>query len=131
MGYAYCPFCRKSFRFRASANGAPPWLRQVAQSLGRGETPVLSCYACWVEPEVGDLVAVIDPPYDHQEINAGAIGRVVEVQNYDHQLYLVEELTENGLPSWHATFARRQIKAASPEFQETAQIDLSIPRPGT
>ena len=124
MAFAYCPACRKSFRFRASAEGGSPWLKQVAKSLGKGERPVLFCYSCWVEPEVGDRVVIIDPPYENPCIQPGAVGRVVELleQEARSPLFVVEGLA-NGQP-WRCTLRRRQLKASEPPLNGTPSLVL-------
>lgn len=127
MAYASCPNCGKRFRYRATAAAdAPRWLKELAQSLGRGEQAVLLCLACWVEPEVGDKVEIIHPPSGQPDIRQGAEGRVVAIASEEGRppRYAVEELRPaNGSP-WRCVLERRAIKATGQSFRQTANLAL-------
>jgi hypothetical protein len=129
MAYAYCPICRSCFRYTAKAPGAPAWLKQVALQIGRGEQAAFLCMACWFEPEVNDIVEIINPPYDQPEILPGAQGKVVSVVERPgtSPLFEVEAAEENGAQKWQATFYRRAIKAGGATFKETVRLHLSLP----
>ena len=126
MAYAYCNRCGKSFRYRAEASGAPRWLKEIAQTVGRGEQAVLLCFACWVEPEIGDLVEVINPPHDQPDIWQGAEGRVVatEYQEGGVVSFEVESLQSGNVVKWRCILRRRDIKAVGGSYKQTAILTL-------
>lgn len=130
MGYAYCPRCQRAIRFKASAAGAPAWLKEVAGSLGRGEPAVLFCISCWLVPEVGDFIAVLDPPYDASGIEQGTVGKVVEVEGQGpfRKRFLVEFTGESGSPKVQHLFYAHQIQAAGVEFGSSIPVSLAPKR---
>ena len=130
MGYAYCPRCQRAIRFKASAAGGPAWLKEVAGSLGRGEPAVLYCISCWLVPEVGDFIAVLDPPYDASGIEQGTVGKVVEVEGQGpfRKRFLVEFTGESGSPKVQHLFYAHQIQAAGVEFGSSIPVSLAPKR---
>jgi hypothetical protein len=127
MGYAYCPRCHKAIRFRATAADGPAWLKDVARSLGRGEPPVLYCIACWLVPEVGDLVAVLDPPYDVLGLTKGSVGRVVEAEGQApfRGRFVVEFSGDDASPSCRHMFYAHQIQAAGIDSSTSLPIQFT------
>lgn len=133
MAYAYCPKCDKSFRYKASADGGPIWLRELARSLGQGEQPVFLCYRCWVVPEVGDIVRIISPPEELPGLRAGAKGSVVEVRSEGsmEQRFVVESLVKVGARFWRCAFPWDQLQAAELPRGGTVQVSLAKPTDDT
>ena len=125
MAFAYCPKCRKSFRYVASAKGQPSWLQEFARSVGRGEKPVLLCYACWLIPEVGDPVEILEPPYEPNELKPGAAGVVQEVRSQEEsELYVVAGTDPATGENWRHHFRVHQLRAALPKSPGTVSLSL-------
>ena len=125
MAFAYCPKCGKSFRYAASAKGQPPWLREFARSVGRGEKPVLLCYACWLVPEVGDPVEILEPPYEPNELTLGVEGVVREVQPQEEgELYVVAGTDPSTGALWRHSFRAHQLRAALRQSLGTVSLSL-------
>lgn len=127
MAYAYCPKCAKYFRYSASADAGPVWLRDLAKSLGRGEPPVFLCYRCWVLPEVGDIVVVIDPPGNVPPMRRGARGRVTEVltEPLGGKRFVVEALGESEVSASRCALTWAQVQAAALPRDGTVRLSLA------
>ena len=133
MGYGYCLRCQRAIRFRPSAKrGSPAWLKEVARSLGRGEPPALYCLSCWLVPEVGDLVAVLNPPYGSLSITRGSVGRVVEAEGQApfRSKFVVEFSGEPGGQPCRHMFYAHQIQAAGIESNQSLSIELAAKQQG-
>jgi hypothetical protein len=128
LGYAYCLRCQKAIRFKSSAkNGSPTWLKEVARSLSHGEPAALYCISCWLVPDIGDLVTVLDPPYESSVITRGSIGKVVEAEGQaPFRSRFVVEFTEapDGEPLRHVFYAH-QVQAAGIDSGQSLPIELA------
>jgi hypothetical protein len=126
MAYAYCPKCQKSFRYAASAVGGPSWLKDVARSLGRGESAVLLCYRCWVVPEEGDQVEVLETSDDANRPRRGDIGVVVAVKDIEdgNRVFVVESRAEGNTVLWRQLFSSSQITASPTLATGTLRLNL-------
>lgn len=115
--------------FKASAAGGPSWLKNVASSLGRGEPAVVYCISCWLVPEVGDFVVVLEPPYGETQIKRGSVGKVVEVDGQGHfrKRFLIEFTGESGSPIVQHMFYSHQVQAAGIVFDSTIPVSLHPP----
>jgi len=129
LGYAYCPRCQRAIRFKAFAAGGPSWLKEVASSLGRGEPAVLFCISCWLVPEIGDFIAVLDPPYGDTGIEQGTVGKVVEVEGQGpfRKRFLVEFTAESGSLKVQHMFYAHQVQAAGIVFDPSIPVSLLPP----
>lgn len=127
MAYAYCPKCGKSFRYTTSADDEPVWLSELGKSLRRGERPVFLCYRCWVLPELGDTVVVIDPPDSVPALRRGAKGRVAEVltEPSGRKRFVVQALSESKDSVWRCTLAWAQVQAAALPHDGTVRVSLA------
>lgn len=123
MAYAHCPNCQKAFRYKLLTAG-PAWLKDVARSLGRGETAVLLCQRCWLVPETGDEVTVLSRREELPAVAVGAVGRVVEIQNAGsaYPIFVVEGLAADQKEPWHGQFMRWEIQAGGVPAQGTVQL---------
>lgn len=75
---------------------------------------MLYCISCWLVPEVGDFIAVLDPPYGDTGIEKGTVGRVVEVEGQGpfRKRFLVAFTGETASPKVQHQFYAHQIQAA-------------------
>ncbi len=125
MAYAYCPKCRRSFRFRATAERQPRWLKEVATSLGHGEKPSLLCLPCWLVPNAGDPVRILEPPWEPTSLQSGAVGTVVDVQlDGTEYLYLVQGLNVVDGTQWRHSFRPSQLQAYIVNASQTIEIGV-------
>jgi hypothetical protein len=126
MGYAYCPRCQRAIRFKASAAGGPSWLKEVASSLARGEPAVMYCISCWLVPEVGDVISVLDPPFGETGVEKGTIGKVVDVEGQGpfSKRFLVEFTSVSGEVTVQHSFFAFQIQAAGVELGQSLPVTL-------
>lgn len=125
MGYAYCPKCQRAIRFKSSAANGPAWLKEVARSLGRGEPPALYCLSCWLVPDIGDLVAVLDPPYEVPSIAKGSVGKVIEAEGHaPFRNRFVVEFGVDGKAVRHLFYAH-QVQAAGIDSSASLPIELA------
>jgi hypothetical protein len=90
---------------------------------------VLYCISCWLVPELGDFIAVLDPPYDETGIERGTVGKVVEVEGQGpvRKRFLVEFTGESGAPKVRRLFYAHQIQAAGVEFDSSIPVELFPP----
>jgi len=124
MAYAFCLQCERSIRYVVSAHRQPRWLREFAGAVGRGERPVLLCYACWLVPETGDRVEIIHPPCEAVQLR-GAEGVVVAVNGEGRTAsYLVAGTDVATGESWQHAFWKHQLRAALHGPPETLTLPL-------
>ena len=126
MAYAYCPKCQRSFRFRAKSHGQPRWLKDVAASLGHGEKPSLLCLPCWLVPEAGDPVRILEPPWEPNALSSGATGTVIEVErDGTWAVFVVQGFNASDGTRWQHRFRANQLQAYITSASETIEFALA------
>ena len=128
MAYAFCPACRKSFRYKVEMPPGPGWLKEVARCAGRGEQAGVLCYGCWVPLQVGDEVTVLYSAHSLGAPGKLASGVVADIATYENgvTMYEVDALEEHEGYIWRYTFWRRQLKANKPSPLVTECLTLPL-----
>jgi hypothetical protein len=84
------------------------------------------CISCWIVPNEGDFVSVLEPPAGETGIERGAIGKVLEIENLGlfRRRFLVEFSGNSDRSAVRHEFHTHQIQATGFEFNSSIPVSL-------